>query len=91
MKKTVQSEERCKARVFRAGAFSGSSCARSATKDGYCTQHHPEAEKARSDARKAEWDRQAKEKLARWKADRQDKEKLARWKAEEKKAKDDAA
>ena len=52
--------DRCKTIVPSPGSFRGFPCSRKATRDGYCTQHHPESEKARraaSDAKwKAEWD-----------------------------------
>lgn len=37
----------CKSKVFEAGCFHAFQCSRKATKDGYCWQHHPDAEDKR--------------------------------------------
>lgn len=49
-------DKRCIATVYNPGSFSRRSCERAAKQDGFCSQHHPEAEKARSDKRRAEWE-----------------------------------
>ena len=56
MSKPIDLTERCKERVHAARSFNGHPCSRKAVRDGYCKQHHPEAVKARAEARKAESD-----------------------------------
>lgn len=52
-------EDRCKARVFSGGSYRSYQCDRKHTKDGYCWQHHPDAEAKRRDKS----DREYREKL----------------------------
>lgn len=57
--------DKCKEKVWPSGAWHSSPCARNATRDGYCAQHHPEAVKARRDASRAKFDAQyAKQAIA---------------------------
>ena len=53
------SEERCKAMVSH-DAWHRSGCSRKAVRDGYCGQHHPDAEKARREASERRWEEQRK-------------------------------
>lgn len=50
--------DKCKEKVWPAGAWHAAQCARNATRDGYCAQHHPETVKARRDAARAKFDAQ---------------------------------
>ena len=54
-------EERCK-QIIYVDTWDGSRyCSRNATKDGYCTQHHPDIVEARRAATAAAWEaKQAK-------------------------------
>jgi len=46
---------KCQKRVYHShGAFGGSRCSRNAVRDGYCTQHHPDAKEARRKRREEE-------------------------------------
>lgn len=45
--------ERCKKRVW--GEYGSAPCSRKAKRDGYCTQHHPDAKAERDAKREAEW------------------------------------
>jgi hypothetical protein len=49
--------EQCKKRVFSGARhdMGGHRCSRKAVAEGYCAQHHPEAEKARALASHARW------------------------------------
>jgi hypothetical protein len=47
---------RCKESVFESGCWGGRSCLRLAVKDGYCNQHHPDAEKARREKADKAWE-----------------------------------
>ena len=66
--------DRCKERVWSAGAIGSHRCYRKAVKDGYCKQHHPDAVAKRRD-----------ESMARWKAENErDKAKRAQeWRQRE--------
>lgn len=67
----AESKTYCKERVYHArGTWGGSPCARVATRDGYCAQHHPEAVRARDADRKARWKAKSECDVARWERER---------------------
>ena len=56
MMDTEKKPQYCKATVHsNSSGRHGCQCARKAVKDGYCTQHHPDTEKARTAKRMAEY------------------------------------
>lgn len=52
----------CRARMWR--RFRELPCSRRATRDGYCGQHHPDAEAAREAKSRAKWDAQQAARVA---------------------------
>jgi len=54
----VNASERCQRLVARdLGFFKQRQCNRRAIRDGFCAQHHPDAEHTRREARAAKWNR----------------------------------
>lgn len=50
--------ERCKAAVYNTLQWRFFQCQRKKKKDGWCFQHHPDAEKKRTQERKERWEAQ---------------------------------
>lgn len=62
-------QERCKRHVYPiGGSFMGHTCSRKAVRDGYCTQHHPDTEKARTEKSVARWNEKEAAQRAAWEA-----------------------
>lgn len=56
----------CKERVPGANSFYRATCSRKAKRDGYCTQHHPDAKAARDATRDAKWKAESVRRTAHW-------------------------
>ena len=48
-------DDRCKEEVWGANSYRAHQCTRKAKIDGYCKQHHPDAQKARDEKRRAKF------------------------------------
>lgn len=57
-------EGRCRKHVY-GGSYMGHQCSRKAVKDGYCKQHHPDAVKAKKEAREKQWEQEWAERKRR--------------------------
>ncbi len=54
-------EEKCKGRIYAPEMFRGDApCSRNAKRDGYCNQHHPDAEAKRKENHNARYKQQAR-------------------------------
>lgn len=63
-------EERCKRMVSDSGGWHRYPCSRKAVKGGFCTQHHPDTEKARAQASRDKWKVRQAERDRSWERDR---------------------
>lgn len=59
----------CQKRIW-ANRAGGAQCARKAVRDGWCKQHHPDAEKARAVAREAAWKAESEARNQRYREQR---------------------